>query len=99
MQTVQRRANTEAGDIINATRSSVLPVIDTTERERLALILAKTYGGWNEDTTEPEMPEGPARDHAEARWRRINEDIMVASRQAVDLLYAALLEALPKPGG
>jgi hypothetical protein len=44
------------------------------ERDELVSLIAREMPGWNDDTTEPDEPEGPFRDFAEAHWERVNEE-------------------------
>lgn len=64
--------------------------IDRVSLDEAALAIARQMRGWNEDTTEPDIPEGPLRDSAEAHWRRVNETCLQEGRRYAEAMFALL---------
>lgn len=56
----------------------------TTElREQMALAIARTMGGWNDDTSEPDQTE-PMRSALEAHWEKVNQTCLTMGREMAD---------------
>lgn len=61
--------------------------------EKIATAIARSMPGWNDDTTEPSMPEGPLRDAAERHWEKVNQTCLEMGREyAIPALDALGLE-------
>jgi hypothetical protein len=69
------------------------PVTDA-QVEAGALAIARTMGGWNDDTTEPDQDE-PMRSHLEAHWEKVNAACLEEGRKHA----RAALEAALVPDG
>jgi hypothetical protein len=55
-------------------------------REEMAEVIARTFPGWNDDTSEPLIQDPTLRAHAEAHWRDVNETCLTQGRKMADAL-------------
>jgi len=65
-----------------------------TEEERQAMIMAvaRSFGGWNDDITEPTIEDPKHRSWMEARWKRINDSCIEQATDEVDIALQALIQ-------
>ena|GEM_PF-6631482 len=77
-------------DLIAEYERVTAPIADD-EREALAYAIARTMGGWNDDTTEPEHPgwSEALRLAAERHWEMVNEECLRQGREYADAAIAA----------
>lgn len=57
--------------------------------EEIAQVIARTYDGWNDDTTEPTIADPAMRAAAEKHWKDVNESCLKMARKAADALLAS----------
>lgn len=60
------------------------------ERETLVLAVARTMGGWNDDTSEPTILDATLREAAEAYWHKVNAQCLKDAGRYVDAMLALL---------
>lgn len=65
---------------------------DQEARDGLALAIARTMGGWNDDTTEPGMGDPLMRRMAEEHWEKVNAECLRQGRQYADAALAWMTE-------
>ena len=63
-----------------------------TQRQTAIMAIARTYPGWNEDITEPDIADPKMRIHMEAKWQRINQQIIDEATKYVDIVLNAIGE-------
>lgn len=65
------------------------PAVDADTLERMALAIARTMGGWNDDTTEPNIDNPQMREAMEKHWLQINETCLREGRRYVQAISDA----------
>lgn len=63
--------------------------------EDLALRLARSMPGWNEDTSEPSIEDPRLRAAAEDHWEKVNQTCLTIGREYAEIVIAWLSEQTP----
>lgn len=56
----------------------------------MILAVAKTMGGWNDDTTEPSIADPDVRKASEAHWERVNQTCLEQAATYVDAILSTV---------
>lgn len=61
----------------------------------LALRIARSMPGWNEDTSEPSIEDPRLRAAAEAHWEKVNQTCLTVGREYAEIVGSWLSEKTP----